>query len=220
MLEVTAKGVVERRLLTVTTIIMSMAMDRFGVEEESVAKQPYFKNQRAVKIHIIRKELKALKIQHKAASEEERAPLAELRVMLRKRLLILRRAEQHRRRRRERAKKWAALINNPFGFTKELLGQKRSGRLDCSKVCKHCPKLLLRLWKIIKVIWKRRKKAQQWRFAEGVWIPKEEDSKNISHFRILLLSVEGKIFSSIVVKGLADFFLKKGYIAPLCRKAA
>ena len=116
-----------------TTIIVSMAAERFGVEEERAAKQPYFKNKRAVKIHNIRKELKALKKQHKAASEEERAPLAELRLMLTKRLLILRRAEQHRRRRRERARKRAAFINNPFGFMKELLGQKRSGRLDCSK---------------------------------------------------------------------------------------
>ena len=280
VLEVTAKGDVERRLQTMTTIIVSMATERFGVEEERAAKQPYFKNQRAVKIHNIRNELKALKKRHKAAREEERAPLVELRLMLRKRLLILRRAEQHRRRRRERARKRAAFINNPFGFMKKLLGQKRSGHLVCSKeevdqhlhdtfsdptrdqelgqckalikppepaeafdqrepllkevqevvrkarsrsapgpsgtsykVYKHCPKLLHRLWKILRLIWRRGRTAQQWRFAEGVWIPKEEDSKTISQFRIIsLLSVEGKIFFSIVAKRLADFFLKNGYI--------
>ena len=48
-------------------------------------------------------------------------------------VIILLRAEQHRRWWRERARKRAAFINNPFGFMKELLGQKRSGRLDCSK---------------------------------------------------------------------------------------
>lgn len=278
--EVTAKGDVERRLKTMTTIIVCMAAERFGVEEERAAKQPYTKNQRAVKIHNIRKELKALKRQHKAASEDEHAQLAELCLILRKRLLILRRAEQHRRQRRERARKWAAFINNPFDFMKGLLGQKHSGRLACSKeevdkhlhdtfsdptqeqelgqckavitppepaeafdlrepllkevqkvvrkarsrsapgprgtsykVYKHCPKLLHRLWKILRVIWRRGKTAQQWRFAEGVWIPKEEDSKDISQFRIMsLLSVEGKIFFSIVAKRLAVFFLKNAYI--------
>lgn len=161
--------------------------------------------------------------------------------------MSLRRAEWHRRRRKERARKRAAFISNPFRFTKQLLGEKRSGRLTCSKdeidrhlrdtfcdrsreqdlghcqdlidppiptlgfdvkepswkeiqevikkarassapgpsgvpyrVYKNCPKLLHRLWRILKVIWRRGKVAQQWRFAEGVWIPKEEESKTIT----------------------------------------
>lgn len=133
MLEATAKGDVERRLQTMTTIIVSMAVERFGVEEERRARQPYTMNQQAVKIHNIRKELKALTKQHKETRQEERAPLAELRAMLRKRLLTLRRVEYHRRRHRERARKSTAFINNPFGFTRELLGQRRSGRLACRK---------------------------------------------------------------------------------------
>ncbi|XP_077083545.1 uncharacterized protein LOC143736754 isoform X1 [Siphateles boraxobius] len=218
----------------------------------------------------------AMAEQYKVARQDERAPLAELRTVLRKRLLTLRRAEYHRRRRRERAQKRTAFISNPFGFTKQLLGQKRSGCLACAKeeveehlqnafrdqdlgqcntvlrppeptvafdqrepllkevqdvvkrartgsapgpsgttykVYKHCPNLLHRLWRILKVIWRRGKAAQQWRFAEGVWIPKEEDAKEISQFRIVsLLSVEGKIFFNIVARRLADFFLKNGYI--------
>ncbi|KAL1267230.1 hypothetical protein QQF64_002905 [Cirrhinus molitorella] len=43
--------------------------------------------------------------------------------------------------------------------------------------------LLQLLWKIIKVIWRRGKVAQQWRHAEEVWIPKEENSSNIEQFR-------------------------------------
>ncbi|XP_067280778.1 uncharacterized protein [Pseudorasbora parva] len=171
-------------------------------------------------------------------------------------------------------------IANPFGFTKQLLGKKRSGRLTCSKVeidrhlrdtfcdrsreqdlghCQHlidppaptldfdgkepswkeiqeviktarassapgpsgvpykvyknCPKLLHRLWKILKVIWRRGKVAQQWWFSEGVWIPKEEESKTIDQFRnISLLSVEGKIFFSIVARRLTDYLLRNSYI--------
>lgn len=280
VLEATAKGDVERRLQTMTTIIVSMAAERFGVEQERAAKEPYTKNQRAAKIHHIRKELRALKKQHKAADQEERAALAELSAILRRKIQVLRRAEQHRRRRRERARKRAAFINNPFSFMKGLLGQKRSGRLACSKeevdeylqgtfsdpirdqdlgqckavitppeptdtfdlrepllsevqevvrkarsrsapgpsgtsykAYKHCPKLLNCLWRLLRVIWRKGKTARQWRFAEGVWIPKEEDSKNISQFRIIsLLSVEGKIFFSIVAKRLADFLLKNRYI--------
>lgn len=55
--------------------------------------------------------------------------------------------------------------------------------------------------------------AQQWHFAEGVWIPKEEDSKNIDQFRIIsLLSVEGKIFFSILARLLTDFLSSSSYI--------
>ncbi len=53
--------------------------------------------------------------------------------MLRKRLLTLHRVGHHWRRQRERARKQTAFINKLFGFTKQLLGQKRSGRLACSK---------------------------------------------------------------------------------------
>ncbi|KAJ8360173.1 hypothetical protein SKAU_G00166980 [Synaphobranchus kaupii] len=166
----------------------------------------------------------------------------------------------------ERARKHAGFIVNPFGFTKQLLGQKCSSHLECSKeeidhhlrntysnnareqdlgnyralitppeptsefndkeptlkqvqeivrsartssapgpsgvpymVYKRCPRLLYRLWRILKVIWRRGKVAQQWRFSEGVWIPKEENSSNIEQFRtISLLSVEGKVFFSII----------------------
>lgn len=125
-----------------------------------------------------------------------------------------------RRRQKERARKLTAFIANPFGFTKQLLGQKLSANLACSKeeidqhiqstysdkeqelgqcnilihppapvtefdnrelllkevqevvkrarsssapgpsgvtykVYKYCPLLLKRLWKILKVIWRR-----------------------------------------------------------------
>lgn len=80
-------------------------------------------------------------------------------------------------------------------------------------VYKRCPQLLRHLWKILRVIWRRGKVANQWRCAEGVWIPKEEDSKDISQFRtISLLSVEGKIFFSILSRRLTEFLLKNSYI--------
>lgn len=86
-------------------------------------------------------------------------------------------------------------------------------------VYKRCPKLLHRLWKILRVIWRRGKIGQQWRSAEGVWVPKEEKSTTIEQFRtISLLNVEGKIFFSIISQRLSDYLLKNQYINPSVQK--
>lgn len=39
------------------------------------------------------------------------------------------------------------------------------------KVYKNCPRLLLHLWKILQVFWRKGKIPEQWRVAVGVWIP-------------------------------------------------
>ncbi|XP_031418446.1 uncharacterized protein LOC105897391 [Clupea harengus] len=262
------------------TIIVSIAAERFGEEEKKSSGTSYSKNQRAVRIHNIRQEMKALKSQYKAAGQKERIGLAQLMCILRKNIRVLRRAEWHRRRRRERALKRAAFIANPFKFTKDLLGQKRSGKLassqedidqhlkqtysdpareqelgECNnlieppepevqfdpselqlkevrevvrkarassapgpsgtsyKVYKNCPKLLLRLWKILQVFWRRGRIPEQWRVAEGVWIPKEENSTQLDQFRIIsLLCVEAKVFFSAVSKRLCTYLAKNTYI--------
>ena len=63
-------------------------------------------------------------------------------------------------------------------------------------VYKRCKGVLQILWKILRVIWRRGKIVEQWRFAEGVWIPKEEGSKLLDQFRLIsLLNTESKIFS-------------------------
>ena len=84
-------------------------------------------NQRAVRIHNIRQNRKALKSQYKVAGQEERTGLAQLMCILQKTIRVLHRAEWHRRR-RERARKRAAFITNPFKFTKDLLGQMCSSK--------------------------------------------------------------------------------------------
>ena len=116
-----------------TTIIISLAAERFGLEEKRAAKLPNTMNNRASKIHRLRQKLKSLRRQYKEAREEERGPLTELRSIISKKLTTLRRAEWHRRRRKERARKRAAFLANTFGVTKQLLGQKRSGQFTCSK---------------------------------------------------------------------------------------
>ncbi|XP_063056078.1 uncharacterized protein LOC134450153 [Engraulis encrasicolus] len=263
-----------------TTIIVRMAAERFGEEERKSSGTSYTRNHRAQKVHLIRQEMKALKYQYKEAGVEERFGLAQLISMHRRRIRTLRRAEWHRRRRRERSRKRAAFIANPYKFTKDLLGQKRSGRLSSSKedidqhlaqmfsdprreealgecdilidppepevqfdmaelklleikevvhkaragsapgpsgtsykVYKNCPKLLLRLWKILRVFWRKGKIPEQWRMAEGVWIPKEEGSTQLDQFRIIsLLCIESKIFFSTISKRLSSYLARNSYI--------
>ena len=53
----------------------------------------------------------------------------------------------------------------------------------------------------------------QWSQAEGVCIPKEENSKEINQFRIiLLLNTEGKVFFSILSRRLSKFLIMNKYI--------
>lgn len=217
-----------------------------------------------MEISQLKSELRLLGRQFKKAREEEKAGLAELRHTLRKRLTTLWRAEWHRRRGKERARKRVALISNPFGFTKKILGQKRSGHLACTEeevnkylsttysdsardkelgpcktlitppeptlafntreptlkeveevvkaartnsapgpsgvpyvVYKRCPRLLKRLWKLIKVIWRRGKVAQQWQHAEGVWIPKKRAQAPLSSSESSRSSVFREKFSLV-----------------------
>lgn len=98
-----------------------------AVQRSSRAKQ------QKVRISQPRSELRLLEQQFKKAREKELAGLAELRHALRKKLNTLRCAEWHRRRHRERARKCAAFIFHPFGFTEKILGQKRSGQLACTE---------------------------------------------------------------------------------------
>lgn len=281
ILETTTRGEVDRKLQTMTTIIISIASEWFSEEvKERGSRGSHSNNQCEVRIHNIRQEIKTLKRQYRQSGKEEHIGLAHLMSILRKKIRILRRAKWHRRHRRERARKRAAFIANPFKFTKELLGQKRSSKLVCSqeeidqhlketysgpvreqelgecstlkdppgpseqfnmselqlkevrevvgkarassvpgpsgtsyKVYKNCPKLLLRLWKILGVIWRRARIPEQWRVAEGVWIPKEENSKKIDQFRIIsLLCIEAKIFFSAVSNRLSTFLSKNKFI--------
>ncbi|XP_035685395.1 uncharacterized protein LOC118421998 [Branchiostoma floridae] len=81
------------------------------------------------------------------------------------------------------------------------------------KVYKKCPKLVRRLWKLLKVLWRKEKIPESWKKAEGVFCPKQENSLKIDQFRtISLLSVECKIYFAILAKRLLHFMLRNNYI--------
>ena len=124
----------DQPLRTMTTIIVNIAVERFGIEPAKPAPSAYSPNHRARRIQQLREELKSLKRQNKKAGEVESGSLTDLWAILRKDLLNLQKAEKaenHRRKWRERARK-AAFLANLFKLTKLLLGQKRTGSLTCS----------------------------------------------------------------------------------------
>ena len=66
---------------------------------------------------------------------------------------------------------------------------------------------------MIRGAWKNLKISEQWMTAEGVYIPKEQNSTDINQFRpISLLNVEGKIFFSIMAARLTSYLTENGYI--------
>lgn len=82
---------------------------------------------------------------------------------------------------------------------------------------KYCPRPLERLWRIIRVIWWRRRVTKQWRHAKGVWILKEES--DITQFcTISLLSIKCKIFFKILANRLTEFHLRNSYINSIVQK--
>ncbi|XP_060082190.1 uncharacterized protein LOC132561508 [Ylistrum balloti] len=81
------------------------------------------------------------------------------------------------------------------------------------KVYKMCPKLLKRLWRILRVIWRKGQIPECWQTAEGIFVPKEKNSATMNQFRtISLLSVEGKIFFAILARRMTKYMTSNEYI--------
>ncbi|GFN92197.1 LOW QUALITY PROTEIN: reverse transcriptase [Plakobranchus ocellatus] len=78
---------------------------------------------------------------------------------------------------------------------------------------KRCPNVLKKLHKILQNAWKNIKISKEWMTAEGVYIPKEQDSRGINQFRPLsLLNVEGTIFFSVMAPRVTKYLTENGYI--------
>ncbi|GFO47393.1 reverse transcriptase [Plakobranchus ocellatus] len=61
--------------------------------------------------------------------------------------------------------------------------------------------------------------SKEWMTAEGVCIPKEQDSRGINQIRpISLLNVEGKIFFSVMASRLTKYLTENGYINTYVQK--
>ena len=64
---------------------------------------------------------------------EGKAALKQLRDTLRDKLKNIRKAEQKSALRKKKSKQRTAFISNPYSYTSQMLGQSKSGTLNCSK---------------------------------------------------------------------------------------
>ena len=93
ILQTARQGSVEYQLKFMTTMIISIASERFGYIDNKQATKPYINNCRARKIKELRKELNLKKTYRKTKGIVECQPFEELRVILREKLKTVRHAE-------------------------------------------------------------------------------------------------------------------------------
>ena len=88
------------------------------------------------------------------------------------------------------------------------------------KLYKRCPKVLTSFWKLLRVTHIKKFIAEDWELADGIYIPKEKNSKNLEQFRpISLLNVEGKIFFGVIAKRMMRFVLNNKFVNTSIQKA-
>lgn len=80
-------------------------------------------------------------------------------------------------------------------------------------VYKKCPNVLKLLHSLLVNAWRQKHVSKEWCMADGVYIPKEKDSKGIGQFRpISLLNVEGKMFFAVLATRLTRYLMSNGYV--------
>ena len=81
------------------------------------------------------------------------------------------------------------------------------------KLYKNFPHVLGKLTVLLQQAWKKGIVPQEWCLADGIWIPKEMQSRGITNFRpISLLNVEGKIFFGVIARRMTTFLMSNHYI--------
>ena len=133
VLEATLAGTAEKKIDSMTTIIITMARERSEERKGSSGTKVNQPNRRAREILQLRREIKTPNKQFRTASAEERKGIKDLTSGLRGQLCRLRRAERSLKLRKEKEAKRAQFIKDPYRFTKSLLGEARSGRLTSPK---------------------------------------------------------------------------------------
>ena len=86
---------------------------------------------------------------------------------------------------------------------------------------KRCPKVLTSLWKLLQIVHIKKFIAEDWGLADGIYIPKEKNSKNLEQFRpISWLNVEGEIFFGVIAKRMMKFVLNNKFVNTSIQKVA
>ena len=88
------------------------------------------------------------------------------------------------------------------------------------KLFKNCPRVLRKLPILLQQAWKKAIVPKERCLADGIWIPKEMQSKGITNFRpISLLNVEGKILFGVPARRMTTFLMSNHYINTSVQKA-
>ena len=89
------------------------------------------------------------------------------------------------------------------------------------KLYKNCPRVLRKLTVLLQQAWKKDIIVpQEWCLADGIWIPKEMQSKCLTDFCPLsLLNVEGKIFLGILARRMTTFLMSNHYMNTSAQRA-
>ena len=111
------------------------------------------------------------------------------------------------------------IITEPtLGEVKDIIKKARFGSAPGPnaipyKVYKMCPRILKRLWRLLRVVWRKGEVPEAWKEAEGIFTPKEKNSKTVNQFRtISLLNVEGKVFFAVLAKRLTSYLTDNAFI--------
>ena len=156
------QGPVDRKLKTLTTLIYSVAKERFGLEEPKACNEP---PRRQTQIEKLRRELRQLGRRYFNSPPSEQLRLSQLRDTIRSQLDSLRKAENTKRKNRKRAKKRAAFTV----IKKAGSGSAPGPNAIPYKVYKMCPLLLKRLWRLLKVVWWKGEVTEAWKEAKGIF---------------------------------------------------
>ncbi|KAK3720950.1 hypothetical protein RRG08_047516 [Elysia crispata] len=221
------KSTLEYKLTT------SVTLSTFGAKQHQAKREPK-KSRRQREMETLRKQKKNLRKQMKSATEEEKNGLQELwrgSLSLQKEQL-----EAHLRKTYSDPNReiplsepaglvWPAAPGEEFNSKppslKEINAVVQKARAKSAPgpsgvpylLYKRCPNVLKRLHKILRGAWTNLKISEQWMSADGVYIPKEQNSTEINQFRpISLLNVEGKIFFSVMASRLTKYLTENGYI--------
>ena len=104
-------------------------------------------------------------------------------------------------------------------FVRKARAKSAPGRDGISyKALKYCPKLRHSLAWLLGELWEEPDLLEEWCTAEGVYLPKEENAKQIGQLR-LLLSVLGKIYMGVIGRRAIKFLQENGYVDESVQKA-
>ncbi|KAK3735128.1 hypothetical protein RRG08_054480 [Elysia crispata] len=223
------KSTLEHKLTTFGDIIYQTCVNTFGAKQHQAKREPK-KSRRQREMETLRKQKKNLRKQMKSATEEEKNGLQELwRVQKEQLEAHLRKTYSDPNREIPLSEPaglvWPATPGEEFNSKppslKEINAEvQKAGNKSAPGpngvpylLYKRCPNVLKRLHKILRGAWSNLKISEQWMSADGVYIPKEQNSTEINQFRpISLLNVEGQIFFSVMASCLTKYLTENGYI--------